>query len=160
MDDHVDRARCPSTTTSQAWGSVVRKIPQGRRTRPTQKPRRGRHSGTGRHRDGVREPGAGGDRHEDQDHHGDRHAGGQGQGQGRGRGRRYIRWIRFGWWRQQLGVLRQVHRRPRSRRRPIHTGEPGYGRRLDRDGDGIGCEQTPVDALFTAMADRRPGAGP
>ncbi|MFF2412636.1 excalibur calcium-binding domain-containing protein [Streptomyces sp. NPDC058092] len=23
---------------------------------------------------------------------------------------------------------------------PIDTGEPGYGRHLDRDGDGIGCE--------------------
>ena len=23
---------------------------------------------------------------------------------------------------------------------PIHAGEPGYGRHLDRDGDGIGCE--------------------
>jgi hypothetical protein len=23
---------------------------------------------------------------------------------------------------------------------PIHRGEPGYGRHLDRDGDGIGCE--------------------
>ncbi|MFJ1618660.1 excalibur calcium-binding domain-containing protein [Streptomyces sp. NPDC088251] len=23
---------------------------------------------------------------------------------------------------------------------PIHTGDPGYGRHLDRDGDGIGCE--------------------
>jgi len=23
---------------------------------------------------------------------------------------------------------------------PIHVGEPGYGRHLDRDGDGVGCE--------------------
>ena len=23
---------------------------------------------------------------------------------------------------------------------PVHVGEPGYGRHLDRDGDGIGCE--------------------
>ncbi|MEV7681697.1 excalibur calcium-binding domain-containing protein [Streptomyces sp. NPDC088341] len=23
---------------------------------------------------------------------------------------------------------------------PIHTGDPGYGRHLDRDGDGVGCE--------------------
>ncbi|MFJ2772572.1 excalibur calcium-binding domain-containing protein [Streptomyces sp. NPDC087300] len=23
---------------------------------------------------------------------------------------------------------------------PIHRGEPGYGRHLDRDGDGIGCD--------------------
>ncbi len=23
---------------------------------------------------------------------------------------------------------------------PIHAGEPGYSRRLDRDGDGVGCE--------------------
>jgi len=23
---------------------------------------------------------------------------------------------------------------------PVHIGEPGYGRHLDRDGDGIGCE--------------------
>ncbi|WP_405752958.1 excalibur calcium-binding domain-containing protein [Streptomyces sp. NBC_00012] len=23
---------------------------------------------------------------------------------------------------------------------PVHTGEPGYGRHLDRDGDGVGCE--------------------
>jgi len=24
---------------------------------------------------------------------------------------------------------------------PVHPGDPGYGRHLDRDGDGIGCEQ-------------------
>lgn len=24
---------------------------------------------------------------------------------------------------------------------PIHAGEPGYSRRLDRDGDGIACEK-------------------
>ncbi|WP_244917164.1 excalibur calcium-binding domain-containing protein [Paenibacillus castaneae] len=23
---------------------------------------------------------------------------------------------------------------------PIHKGDPGYSRKLDRDGDGIGCE--------------------
>ncbi|HVJ02957.1 MAG TPA: excalibur calcium-binding domain-containing protein [Sphingomonas sp.] len=23
---------------------------------------------------------------------------------------------------------------------PVHAGQPGYSRRLDRDGDGIGCE--------------------
>ncbi|MEV7426425.1 excalibur calcium-binding domain-containing protein [Streptomyces sp. NPDC091212] len=23
---------------------------------------------------------------------------------------------------------------------PVHAGDPGYGRHLDRDGDGIGCE--------------------
>lgn len=23
---------------------------------------------------------------------------------------------------------------------PVHVGEPGYGRHLDRDGDGVGCE--------------------
>ncbi|MFV5996110.1 excalibur calcium-binding domain-containing protein [Streptomyces sp. NPDC056231] len=23
---------------------------------------------------------------------------------------------------------------------PIHAGDPGYGRHLDRDGDGVGCE--------------------
>ena len=23
---------------------------------------------------------------------------------------------------------------------PIRSGDPGYSRRLDRDGDGIGCE--------------------
>jgi hypothetical protein len=23
---------------------------------------------------------------------------------------------------------------------PIHRGEPGYSRKLDRDGDGIACE--------------------
>ncbi|WP_237054657.1 excalibur calcium-binding domain-containing protein [Marilutibacter chinensis] len=23
---------------------------------------------------------------------------------------------------------------------PVHRGDPGYGRHLDRDGDGIGCE--------------------
>jgi excalibur calcium-binding domain-containing protein len=23
---------------------------------------------------------------------------------------------------------------------PVHAGEPGYGRHLDRDGDGVGCE--------------------
>ncbi|MGW3624627.1 excalibur calcium-binding domain-containing protein [Streptomyces sp. NPDC000880] len=23
---------------------------------------------------------------------------------------------------------------------PIHAGEPGYGRHLDRDGDGVSCE--------------------
>ncbi|MCX4774188.1 excalibur calcium-binding domain-containing protein [Streptomyces sp. NBC_01260] len=23
---------------------------------------------------------------------------------------------------------------------PIHAGEPGYGRHLDRDGDGVACE--------------------
>ncbi|MFC5901551.1 excalibur calcium-binding domain-containing protein [Streptomyces zhihengii] len=23
---------------------------------------------------------------------------------------------------------------------PIRAGEPGYGRHLDRDGDGVGCE--------------------
>jgi len=23
---------------------------------------------------------------------------------------------------------------------PVRTGEPGYGRHLDRDGDGVGCE--------------------
>jgi len=23
---------------------------------------------------------------------------------------------------------------------PVHRGEPGYGRHLDRDGDGVGCE--------------------
>lgn len=23
---------------------------------------------------------------------------------------------------------------------PIHRGDPGYSRKLDRDGDGIGCE--------------------
>lgn len=23
---------------------------------------------------------------------------------------------------------------------PIHVGDPGYSRKLDRDGDGIGCE--------------------
>jgi hypothetical protein len=24
---------------------------------------------------------------------------------------------------------------------PIHAGEPGYSSKLDRDGDGIGCEK-------------------
>jgi outer membrane biosynthesis protein TonB len=24
---------------------------------------------------------------------------------------------------------------------PIHTGDPGYSRKLDRDGDGVGCER-------------------
>ncbi|TXS00633.1 hypothetical protein EAO70_37675 [Streptomyces sp. adm13(2018)] len=24
---------------------------------------------------------------------------------------------------------------------PIHEGEPGYGRHLDRDGDGVACER-------------------
>ncbi|WP_229074242.1 excalibur calcium-binding domain-containing protein [Actinoplanes sp. DH11] len=23
---------------------------------------------------------------------------------------------------------------------PIYAGDPGYGRHLDRDGDGVGCE--------------------
>ena len=23
---------------------------------------------------------------------------------------------------------------------PVHAGDPGYGRHLDRDGDGVGCE--------------------
>ncbi|MDV3256876.1 MAG: excalibur calcium-binding domain-containing protein [Sphingomonas sp.] len=23
---------------------------------------------------------------------------------------------------------------------PVHAGDPGYGRHLDRDGDGIGCK--------------------
>ncbi|HEY9565989.1 MAG TPA: excalibur calcium-binding domain-containing protein, partial [Nocardioides sp.] len=23
---------------------------------------------------------------------------------------------------------------------PVRSGEPGYGRHLDRDGDGVGCE--------------------
>lgn len=23
---------------------------------------------------------------------------------------------------------------------PIHEGDPGYGRHLDRDGDGVGCD--------------------
>jgi hypothetical protein len=23
---------------------------------------------------------------------------------------------------------------------PVHVGDPGYGRHLDRDGDGVGCE--------------------
>nr|WP_308129553.1 excalibur calcium-binding domain-containing protein [Actinoplanes polyasparticus] len=23
---------------------------------------------------------------------------------------------------------------------PIYRGDPGYGRHLDRDGDGVGCE--------------------
>ena len=23
---------------------------------------------------------------------------------------------------------------------PVHSGDPGYSRRLDRDGDGVGCE--------------------
>ncbi|WP_349255682.1 excalibur calcium-binding domain-containing protein [Brevundimonas sp.] len=23
---------------------------------------------------------------------------------------------------------------------PVHRGDPGYARRLDRDGDGVGCE--------------------
>ena len=27
--------------------------------------------------------------------------------------------------------------------RPIRNGEPGYGRHLDHDGDGVGCEQRP-----------------
>lgn len=27
--------------------------------------------------------------------------------------------------------------------RPIHSNEPGYGRHLDRDGDGVGCERKP-----------------
>ncbi|WP_354006236.1 excalibur calcium-binding domain-containing protein [Streptomyces bobili] len=43
-------------------------------------------------------------------------------------------------------------RRRRARRRPsghgeqdaaaapVHAGDPGYGRHLDRDGDGTGCE--------------------
>jgi len=27
--------------------------------------------------------------------------------------------------------------------RPIRSNEPGYGRHLDRDGDGVGCERRP-----------------
>ena len=27
--------------------------------------------------------------------------------------------------------------------RPIRSNEPGYGRHLDRDGDGVGCERKP-----------------
>jgi hypothetical protein len=28
----------------------------------------------------------------------------------------------------------------RAGKAPIHRGEPGYARHLDRDGDGVGCE--------------------
>ena len=37
-------------------------------------------------------------------------------------------------------VLRELHRRPGRRRRPLHAGNPGYSRKLDRDGDGVACE--------------------
>ena len=40
---------------------------------------------------------------------------------------------------QTVSVLRQLHRGSGGRD-PIHKGDPGYSRKLDRDGDGIGCE--------------------
>ncbi|MGY1815615.1 excalibur calcium-binding domain-containing protein [Blastococcus sp. SYSU D00820] len=38
--------------------------------------------------------------------------------------------------------MRQVGRcrAPPAPAAPIHRGDPGYSTKLDRDGDGIGCE--------------------
>ncbi|WP_373687051.1 excalibur calcium-binding domain-containing protein [Streptomyces lunaelactis] len=56
-----------------------------------------------------------------------------------GRGRRRLRAVR---WRK-----RRFHRSYENctavraaGAAPIHAGDPGYGRHLDRDGDGVGCE--------------------
>ncbi|MEU8465791.1 excalibur calcium-binding domain-containing protein [Streptomyces sp. NPDC029003] len=38
---------------------------------------------------------------------------------------------------------------------PIHRGDPGYGRHLDRDGEGVACEQatTPPRAELPSAGD-------
>jgi hypothetical protein len=41
---------------------------------------------------------------------------------------------------EQFGVLRKLHRSTRAGAAPIHRGDPGYSSKLDRDGDGIACE--------------------
>lgn len=37
-------------------------------------------------------------------------------------------------------IFRIVHRHALAGAAPVRAGQAGYGRHLDRDGDGIGCE--------------------
>ncbi|MGV9349307.1 excalibur calcium-binding domain-containing protein [Streptomyces spiralis] len=102
-----------------------------------------------------RQAAAGRDRHRDGDRHGNHPPGSRAHRDGHknrpGEGHRHgASSIRRGLqqrlqrkqqrWRGQQRLLRQLLSCPRCGSHPLHAGDPGYSRKLDRDGDGVACE--------------------
>ncbi|MFE3657765.1 excalibur calcium-binding domain-containing protein [Streptomyces sp. NPDC059165] len=133
MLDRHRRHRVPRRQLRNGHGRVR----TGRRGRPDRRKHpRGSGRRTPRNRDGDRHP-----RSRESRPHADRHRTGHGRGH-RDRDRHH-HGHRAGGRGRRLGqhLLPELRRRTRRRRCPVHAGDPGHGRHLDRDRDGVGCEQ-------------------